>query len=323
MNESLNKRPILVGLFVIVGLLLLLAGILTIGNIRETFTKKMKVTSLFDDVNGLLPGSNVWFSGVKIGTVKKLRFYGKSQVEVILNLDEDAQQYIRKDAKVKISTDGLIGNKIIVIYGGTAQSGEIQEGDTLGVEKTVSTEDMMNTFQESNKNLLAITNDFKILSKKIAHGEGTIGKLLNDESVYNNINAATNSIEHASERAQVLMSSIATYTAKLNKEGTLANDLVTDTVVFNSIRASVTELQQIADSASSMVNDLKQASSDPNSTIGVLLRDKESGDHLKATIKNLESSSVKLDEDLEALQHNFLTRRYFKKKEKAAAKAKQ
>ncbi|MDB5272511.1 MAG: transporter, permease component [Chitinophagaceae bacterium] len=320
MNESPNKRAVIVGLFVLVGLLFLAAGILTIGNLHETFTTKMRVNTVFEDVSGLQAGNNVWFSGVKIGTVKKVRFHGKSQVRVLMNIDEDAQQYIRKDAKVKISTDGLIGNKILIIYGGTPTAGVIQEDDTLHVEKTLSTEDMMNTFQESNVNVQEITNDLKKITGKLSKGEGSIGKLLNDETIYKDITATTASLQKASQKAQALMTSLSTFSAKLNDKGTLANDLVTDTVVFKSVKASIAQLQHIADSASAMVDDLKKASTNPKSPVGVLLYDEETGTHLKESMKNLESSSAKLDEDLEALQHNFLLRHYFKKKAKEESK---
>jgi phospholipid/cholesterol/gamma-HCH transport system substrate-binding protein len=193
MNENKNKRNILVGLFIIVGIIFLLAGILMIGNIHETFTKKLKITTLFEDVNGLQVGNNIWFSGVKIGIVKKLRFYGKSQVEVTMKIDINSQQYIRKDAYVKIGTDGLIGNKILIIYGGTSKANEIHEGDTLSVENTFSSDDMINMLQENNKNVLQIITDFKTISKRIVDGEGTIGKLLQDDVVYDNINTATHS----------------------------------------------------------------------------------------------------------------------------------
>lgn len=316
MNESPNKRAVIVGVFVIIGLVFLVSGILIIGNLRETFNRKMELVSLFDDVGGLQPGNNVWFSGVKVGTVRSMEFFGKSQVEVSMNVATKAQKYIRKDAKVKISSDGIIGNKILVIYGGTEVFPEVQDGDTLGVEKTFTSEDMINTFQENNKNLLAITADIKAISKKLAAGEGTIGKLLNDTSVYANINAATKSLQSATEKAQHLASSLAAFSSGLNKKGTLANELTTDTVVFNSVKASVLKLQQIADTASLFITNLKQAGNNPRSSIGVLLHDEEAGAHLKETIKNLESSSKKLDEDLEAAQHNILLRGFFKKKAK-------
>ena len=320
MNESPNKRAVIVGLFVFLGFAFLIAGTLMVGNLHETFTNKMEIVSLFDDVGGLQKGNNVWFSGVKIGTVSDLNFHGKSQVEVHLKFDKKAQQYIRKDAKVKLSSDGLIGNKILVIYGGTERFPEIQEGDTLEVEKTFTSEDMINTLQENNINIKAITDDFKTISKTLAAGEGTIGKLLADSSVYSNINAATASLQSASEKADQLVGSLADFSSNLNKKGTLANELTTDTVIFNSVKASVLQLQQIADTATAIVSNLNRASTNPNSTIGVLLHDEESGTLLKETIKNLESSSKKLDEDLEAAQHNFLLRGFFKDKEKAAKK---
>lgn len=317
MIESPNKRAIIVGIFVFVGLIFLLAGILIVGNLRETFKRKINVVSLFDDVAGLQKGNNIWLSGVKIGTVEKLNFYGKSQVEVSMSIDTKALQFIPKDSKVKISNDGLIGNKILVIYGGTEKGPIVHEGDTLGVEKTFTSEDMINTFQENNKNLLAITTDFKAISKKIASGEGTIGKLLTDTSVYTNINAATKSLQDATVKAQQLIGSLATFSSNLNKKGTLANELTTDTLVFKSVKASVLQLQQMADTATVFVANLKQASANPNSAIGVMLHDEEAGAYLKESLKNLESSSKKLDEDLEAVQHNFLLRGYFKKKAKA------
>lgn len=320
MKESSNKRGVIVGVFVLVGLVFLLAGILTIGNLHKTFSTKMQVNALFDDVNGLQKGNNIWFSGVKIGTVKTVRFFGDSQVRVVLNIDENSQQYIRKDAKVKVSTDGFIGNKILVIYGGTSDAAAIEDDDTLSVEKTFSSEEMINTLQENNKNILAITNDFKSISKKMADGNGTIGKLLNDETIYANIAATSASLKNASDKAQGLIASLNTFTSKLNKKGTLANELATDTVVFNSIKSTVKELNQIADTAAAFISELKTAAKNPKTPAGILLRDEEAGANLKATLKNLESGSKKLDEDLEGLQHSFPMKRYFKKKARAEKK---
>jgi phospholipid/cholesterol/gamma-HCH transport system substrate-binding protein len=316
MNESTNKRAVIVGLFVFVGLFFFIGGIFLVGNLHETFKIKMEVVSLFDDVSGLQKGNNVWFSGVKIGTVSDLRFYGKSQVKVSMKIETKVQQYIRKDAMVKISSDGFIGNKILIIYGGTEISPQIQEGDTLLVEKTFSTEDMINTLQENNKNFLAITTDFKTISQKLVAGEGTIGKFFKDSSVYENINNATASLQIASAKAQQLVNSLAAFSEGLNKKGTLANELTTDTLIFKIVKTSALQLKQMADTASAFITHIKQAGSNPNSSIGVMLQDEESGARIKEIIKNLQSSSVKLDEDLEAVQHNFLLRGFFKKQAK-------
>lgn len=320
MNKLSNKRTAWVGLFVSIGLVLLIGGILMIGNLNETFKKKMKVTALFDNVGGLQAGNNVWFSGVKIGTVSSLHFYKASQVEVTIRFDIKAQEYIRKDSKIKIGSDGIIGNKILEIYGGTLRSEIVQDGDVLEVEKTFTQEDIVNTLQENNKNLLAITQDLKIISQSIAKGEGTLGKFIFDDTVYENISAATSSLKGASAQATQMVHSLNNFSVGLNKKGTLANELVTDTVVFNAIRISAMRLRQVADTASVFIADLKAISNNPGTSIGVLLHDQETGTRLKEMIKNLESGSKKLDEDLEAAQHSFLLRGFFRKKEKAAKK---
>jgi phospholipid/cholesterol/gamma-HCH transport system substrate-binding protein len=320
MSQSPNKRAVIVGVFILVGILFLLAGILMIGNIHQTFSTKMQVTTVFEDVNGLQKGSNIWFSGVKIGTVKRVEFYGKSKVKVIMNINEDAQQYIRKDAKVKVSTDGFIGNKILVIYGGSSNVAAVSQDDTLGVEKTFSTEDMLNTLQENNMNVLAITKDFKVISKDLVDGKGSIGKILKDDEIYGNISSAASSLKNATAKANNVMGSLSSFSSGLNKKGTLANQLITDTVVFNSLKGSVKQLNVITDTAAVLVSNLNSASRNPKSPIGILLHDEETGSNLKSTMKNLESGSKKLDEDLEAVKHSFLLRRYFKKQEKKNAK---
>lgn len=331
MKSEPNKRAIVVGLFIFVGLMFLMAGILAVGNLHSTFIKKIEVTAIFDDVNGLQPGNNVWYSGVKIGTVNSMSFHGESQVRVVVKIDEKSQQYIRKDAKVKISTDGLIGNKIVIIYGGTSAAPPVEDGDNLGIEKIVSTEEMLNTLRESNTNLLAITTDFKTISKKIVDGEGTVGKLLKDESIYNSLGVTLASLQKSSANAEKLTAAFSDYSAKLNQEGSLTNDLVTDTTIFKSIQASVRQLKQLTITAAEATDNLKIASSNvssatsnlnsKNTPMGVWLNDEVSGSHMKVTLRNLEGASQKLDEDLRAVQDNFLLRRYFKKKKKAAEAA--
>jgi phospholipid/cholesterol/gamma-HCH transport system substrate-binding protein len=315
MNESINKRGIYVGLFIAIGILFLVGGILTIGDLHSTFQKKIKISTVFGDVNGLQSGNNIWFSGVKIGTVKRIEFYGKAQVKVTMNINTESKKYIRKNAKVKISSDGLIGNKILVIYGGTPEVPEVEEGDTLANETMLSVEDIMNTFQQNNLNVLALT-------KKLADGEGSIGKLVNSDDLYNTLTATANSLKKASVNAQVVTASLSQFSTKLNKKGTLVNDLVSDSVTFRSLKNSVFMLQHTLDSVNAFVNDLKRAGENPKSPVGVLLRDEKAGAELKNTIGNLEQASQKLDKDLEGLQHSFLMRRYFRKQAKKEAKNK-
>lgn len=306
MSETMNKRGVYVGLFILIGLIFLIGGVLTIGNLRSTFQKKIKVTTIFDNVDGLHAGSNIWFSGVKIGTIKKIEFYGESQVKVVMNINAESRQYIRKDSKVKLSTDGLIGNKILVIYGGTSDVAEIEEGDMLANEKQLSTDDIMDVFQQNNLNILALT-------EKLTAGEGTIGKLINDETIYNNMLATSRSLDAATARAEVLIGSLAQFSAKLNTSGTLVNDLVTDTVLFITMKNSVLQLKSIMDTVNIFVSNLKEAGKNPDSPLGILIYDEAAGASLKSTILNLESSSIKLDANLEALKHSFLLKKYYRK----------
>lgn len=327
METNKNKRAVTVGIFIFLGLVVLVVGVLAIGSLRKAFGSKITATAIFEDVEGLQAGNNVWFSGVKIGTVQQIRFYGKSQVEVTMNIEEKSQEYIRQDAKAKISTDGLIGNKIVVIYGGTPSVPAIESGGRLAVEQTESTEQMMKTLQENNRNILAITNDFKAISARIREGEGTVGRLLSDESLYRDLEATMVRLQQTSANAQAMSASLSRFTSKLNQRGTLANDLVTDTTMMpdlrmamNQARQTISQLNETASTADAMVNNLKETSdrikTDTESPVGVLLNDKQAAADLKSTLDNLNSGTQRLDGTLEALQSSFLFRTFFRNKAK-------
>ncbi|MDQ2718319.1 MAG: MlaD family protein [Bacteroidota bacterium] len=328
-----SRRAVIVGIFIFLGLAILIMTILTLGSQKKTFESSITVKSFFDDVNGLQKGNNIWFSGVKVGTIKKVALTGKGTVEVDMSIETHSRQFIRKDAKAKISTDGLIGNKIIQIYGGSLQAGEIASGDLLGNQKLLSNDEIMSTLSKNNDNLFAITTDFKAISNRLVEGKGSIGKLLSDESMAKQINATTLTLQKASKNLEKLSANAAAYTGKFNNKGTLANELVTDTVVFSKLKSTLSQLQEVAAKSKEVINNLNTSSSslntglntmnkglsNKNTPVGMLLNDEKSGSNMKIILKNLQSSSKKLDEDLEAVQHNFLLRHFFKKKAKNQA----
>jgi phospholipid/cholesterol/gamma-HCH transport system substrate-binding protein len=323
MKSNSNKKAIIVGIFVFLGLAIFIVTILTLGSQKKTFSKSITIKSLFDDVNGLQKGNNVWYSGVKVGTIKKVLLTGNGNVEVDMSIEQHSRQFIRKDAKARISSDGLIGNKIIVIYGGTLQSPEVESGDILGVQKLLSTDEMMSTLAKNNDNLLEITNSFKVISKRMVEGQGTVGKLLTNETLANDLNATMLTLKRASVNMADLSANLSVYTSKLQSKGSLANDLVSDTVIFSRLRSTIAQLQQVAATSESVVNNLKSASNDLNSGLnnnkspaGMLLHDEQAAADIKAILKNLQTGTKKLDENLEAVQHTYLLRGFFRKRAK-------
>jgi phospholipid/cholesterol/gamma-HCH transport system substrate-binding protein len=79
MSTDSTKRNVTVGVFVLLGIIIFVAGIFVLGGQQKRFTKSIKIIAVFSDVGGLKAGNNVWFSGVKIGTVKRISFYGAAQ----------------------------------------------------------------------------------------------------------------------------------------------------------------------------------------------------------------------------------------------------
>src|SRR5438067_9591172 len=102
MDATENKKAIIVGLFLGLGLILFLLGIFTLGGQQKAFVKNIHLSSVFSDVAGVKKGNNVWFSGVKVGTISAVKFTGPSQVQVVMSVDQATQQFIHRNAQAKI-----------------------------------------------------------------------------------------------------------------------------------------------------------------------------------------------------------------------------
>ena len=320
MDASERKKAVIVGIFIALALVIFVVGVLTLGGAKKSFVKSIQIRSQFADVAGLKKGSSIWFSGVKVGLVKDIRFSGVSRVDVTMNIDENVQQYIHRDAQVRIGSDGLIGNKIIEIDGGSPSAPMIEDGDMLQSEKLLSTDDMMATLQENNKNLLAITTDFKQLSKQILEGKGTLGALLADSVMAMRLRAAMINLQSATQSASNMAVQLNNFSRKMNTQGGLADKLLTDTVTFNRISAAATQLQQTANNATELTQNLTRASNKLNTTdnaLGVLLNDRKAAVKVQSTIDELQQSSVKLNNQLDALGSTILGKLFFGKPKKA------
>lgn len=323
MRSSGGSRAVVVGIFTLLGVAIFVLMILTLGSQRKTFIDSIVVKSYFTNVNGLLEGNNVWYTGVKIGTVRTIKIVPGGTVEVKMNIEKTAVKFIHNDARAKLSSDGLIGNKIIEIYGGTEQAPIIKTEDILRTDTIVSPDQLMKTLSKNNDNVYAITSDLKTITGQLAGGKGTLGQLLTDETISDQIKELTKRLNNSADNIDQLSVVAREYTEKLKQPGTLANDLVTDTTVFSNLRQITQRLKSVSDSSQELINTLNTTGKtlqsgleSKESPAGLLLNNKEAAGKIQETLTNLQSASKKLDEDLEALQHNFLLRGFFKRKAK-------
>jgi len=319
MSEVSIRKRVAVGIFIAIGLVILLVTVFAIGNQHKTFAKVFHLHVIFDDVQGLQTGNNVWLSGMKVGTVGKIAFYGRSRVEVVLNIEDKVQPHIRKDAKARVSSDGLVGNKIVMIEGGTDSAASVVNNDRIDASATASTQQMFATLQASNNNLLAITDNLKAVSRKISEGQGTLGQLINDPAIADRLRTSIDNLRTASAGSEKMMANLEDFSSRLRKSDGLVNELITDTTVFIRLKTAVAQLNQAAGEATQFTSALQTAGKGLNnktSPIGVLLNDQDAAADLQRTLKNLRVSSKELSDDLEAVQHNFLLRGFFRKKNK-------
>jgi phospholipid/cholesterol/gamma-HCH transport system substrate-binding protein len=321
-----NRHAITVGLFIFIGLVILTLGVLTVGIKKDFLVKSIKVHVIFNDVNGLKNGNNIWLSGVKIGTVSNILLVDSQNVDVTLKIEKSQLSHVHNDIKAKISSEGYLGNKLVVLYGGTESAPLLKNGDYVQTEKQKGNEDLMATLQQNSNNLLAITGDFKKISSKIASGEGTLGGIIYDSTLIKNLRATLQNFNTASANSQKAVDNINAFAYRLNHQQGFINQMIQDTSLYagmqkfvDTLKETSSRLRRAAANANDFTDTLKKAGSQLNKTnnpVGALLNDEKAATDLKETIHNLNTSTQKLDATMEGLQHNFFFRLLFGGKKK-------
>src|SRR5437868_6992575 len=113
--KTTTGQKIKIGVFALTGLAVLIAGIFLIGNRKGLFTSTFNVHGMFKNVNGLQVGNNARFAGINVGAVEDIQIINDTTVKVDLSLNQNVRKFIKKDAKLSIGSDGLMGDKLVNI----------------------------------------------------------------------------------------------------------------------------------------------------------------------------------------------------------------
>lgn len=185
-TEATNR--IKLGIFVITGLILFLAGIYFIGAKQQLFNDTFRTSSMFNDVSGLQVGNNVRFAGINVGTVENIDILNDTTVQVDMIIDADTKKFIKKDARAVIGSDGLMGSKIINILPGSADQEEIKHNSMIASVQPINMDEVFNKLQTTVDNAALISGDLSAIFSNMREGKGTMGKLLMDEKFADNLN---------------------------------------------------------------------------------------------------------------------------------------
>ncbi len=182
-----SGQKLKLGIFTLVGILVLVMAIFFIGKSKSLFNTTFNVYGVFKNVNGLQVGNNVRFAGINIGVIQNIRIVSDTAVRVDLTLNRDVQKFLRKDVKAAIGSDGLMGDKLIVINPGTEATGEISNGDKVSTVNPIDVDKIIGRVTKVADNAEVMMTNLSQIVYKINHGKGSIGKLLSSDKLANDL----------------------------------------------------------------------------------------------------------------------------------------
>ncbi|MCX6166094.1 MAG: MlaD family protein [Ignavibacteriae bacterium] len=296
--EMKKNNKLVLAIFIIAGLALFLVAIFIIGSKQNMFTSTMKLQSVFETVSGLLEGSTVRFNGINVGTVEKIEIISGSKVRVDMIIVSNVKNFIKRDSKVKVITEGLIGNKIVDITPGGENTPSVNDGDFLESIRAVEAEDILKSLKETGDNASIITKDVANIVSKVDQGEGTLGQLINNKSMYNSVDSTMRGFTKSTGLVNNVLRNISS-----------SVDIITTEVI-----PMTQKIRKITQDISEITNKMNSS----ESVVGTLLTDTTFANNLKSLIRNanettanLEQGSFSFSQNMEALKHNFLFKGYF------------
>ena len=302
MDNHTPKFKARLGIFIAGGIAVFVIAIFIIGKQQHLFDPVFKITTNFLNVSGLQVGNNVRFSGITVGTVDNITIINDSTVQVDLMIKKSVQQFIKADSKAGIGSEGIIGDRVLIITQGSNDAAIATDGQKILSKEPVETDDIIVSLQATSVNAEVITLQLAEIMTDINNGRGTLGKLIQDSTVAENIDQIIGNFKKSSEGLDE--------TIEVTKENAFA--------FMKSLQKTVAKTEV----ASNQLGEIMTKINSGEGTLGRLIVDTTLATNLDVTVVNLKESSVGLNENMEALQHNFLFRGYFKKKAKEEAEKK-
>lgn len=306
------------GGLVIAGILFLVFTLYMIGKNQNMFGASITITAMVENVNGLVPGNNVRFKGMDVGTVKSIEMVNDSSIAVQMYVRNRMVPYIKKNALTAIGTDGLMGNRIIQIINQPEDAQPVEEGDVIYSTIAVSADDMMQRMGSSSEFVEKTTENLYEITEKLNNSE-SLWSLLSDSVLTNEIKMSVSQLNLAASKAATLANTGSQFMYELKAGEGVIQKLFTDaqladelTVSLEKIRASSNQASQVVDQVNALIDSLEAG----EGTIGLLLKDPSFREALSNTMLNLEMSTERFNENMEAMRSNFLFRRYFRRLER-------
>jgi phospholipid/cholesterol/gamma-HCH transport system substrate-binding protein len=188
MDTHTQQFKVRLGLFITGGLALFVLAVFIIGRQKNLFNPVFKLSSTFYNVSGLQVGNNVRFSGINVGTVDNISIINDSTVRVGMLIKVEVKPFIKSDCQVAIGSEGLIGDRLLLITQGSAAALVVKDGQKLESKEPVETDAIMASLKVTAGNAEVITEQLAEIMVNINHGKGTLGRLIQDKTIAENLN---------------------------------------------------------------------------------------------------------------------------------------
>lgn len=183
------------GMFVTIGLLLFIIAIYYIGKQKNLFGATFRITSDFKTVSGLQVGNNVRFSGINIGTIDEITLINDSSVVVGMVIKDKVQEFIKTDAHASIGSDGLMGDKVLIISPGVNSHKVIQNNGKIPSIDGIEINDIMKSVKKSVDNVGVISEELAIFSHSMNNGNGALARLVRDDKMAKSVSNTLSNLE--------------------------------------------------------------------------------------------------------------------------------
>ncbi len=293
-----------IGIFIFLAISILVLGIFMLGDKDALFSSTFEVRAYFHDIQGLKSGATVRLSGIDVGTVTDIEIVDDTtgRVEVKMDIKEDVARFIKNDTKASIETEGLVGNKVVVLKIGSSAAEQVKPGGVIQAKDPVGFAEVIEETQGIMQYTKEVTKDLSEIVARVNRGEGSIGKLLVDEQLYKD---ATNLTKRADESLQEITNEIKGLTTLFDKLG-------------NGVESVVGNVNSVVADLDTIIKGVK----DGKGALGSLLTDGSEFDSaFVSAIQNIEKTTYdarlaasRLAENMEALKHNWLFKSYFEER---------